>query len=585
MSIRKRELLPVLLLTLAAFALRVWGLDTLLPQQFEWDSYVMGQTVELATDGELEMTAKRRAAYPLLLSRITGLGRVWSDPARSAEPLDLEEHLARCRAPAYDTRLRLMSIATLIVPGTWLLARHFLGAGAALMAAAMVAASLLHASFAGQVRPHAAAATFVLFSLLASMALAQRGTLLRWVLATLAAALALGAFQSGVAVYLPLGVAMLLRARDGWRHAWKWTLPLVAGIGSVLVFYAPTLASMTRGQGGGARLAAGGLRQGTHSVDWSMFNGRGFRQMLRAMGEYEPALLLALALALLVFGGRLFARRIKPARGRELAIVLAYALPYGVVIGVYGRTFQRFLIPLLPFMALFAAWGWGELRAPLTRRMGARAARIGSALAWGLFVVLPAATCARQAWVRSRDDTLEQLAHWIEAEVQEEERVRILRPLHLPPLLRADPAPSALMRPKGVERVYKWNLYEESLPSEAKRGRLWDLDYIEVESPARGGPSTKSARRILKYLATERGADWVALEPRPFRSVPEGYAAWLRAFKKQGRLLARFAPDSHDLYLLYEERHRPPGLPPYFLRIWRASSMGPVIEVYTTALD
>ncbi len=43
-------------------------------------------------------------------------------------------------------------------------------------------------------------------------------------------------------------------------------------------------------------------------------------------------------------------------------VVLSFALPYALVVGLYARSYQRFLLPLLPFLALLLVWVWWEVR-------------------------------------------------------------------------------------------------------------------------------------------------------------------------------------------------------------------------------
>jgi hypothetical protein len=95
-----------------------------------------------------------------------------------------------------------------------------------------------------------------------------------------------------------------------------------------------------------------------HMVMIGSFNGRGAAAVARALWEYEP-LLGTLALLGLLRAGLAAPPApavIDPARRRDLWVVLAFALPYLLSQLLYERTYQRFLLPLLPYACILAAY-------------------------------------------------------------------------------------------------------------------------------------------------------------------------------------------------------------------------------------
>ena len=112
------------------------------------------------------------------------------------------------------------------------------------------------------------------------------------------------------------------------------------------------------------------------------------------------------------------------ARGAELhdrLVLLAYVVPYLFVLGVYGETYERFVLPVLPFFACFAAWGASVAvsRAGAWRAFGLALAALG----WAL----PLVSSARLVWLRTRPDTFELAARWVTENVQPETE-RVLLP-------------------------------------------------------------------------------------------------------------------------------------------------------------
>src|SRR6185295_11931912 len=118
-----------------------------------------------------------------------------------------------------------------------------------------------------------------------------------------------------------------------------------------------------------------------HLVALRLFNGAGFAKVYDALRGYEPWM-SALGVAGVVFAlldgiARRRTHSADPGESdtdtrearRALLVVLAYAIPYLVAIGLYERTYQRFALPLVPFVACAAAYA--VLR-------GARALRLRS---------------------------------------------------------------------------------------------------------------------------------------------------------------------------------------------------------------
>ena len=67
--------------------------------------------------------------------------------------------------------------------------------------------------------------------------------------------------------------------------------------------------------------------------------------------------------------------------GVGLAIVAAHALTYTLVIGLYAETWERFVLPILPYFACLAAAGAAYVVSRLPARRGPRAAAVAALLA------------------------------------------------------------------------------------------------------------------------------------------------------------------------------------------------------------
>jgi hypothetical protein len=562
-----------------AFALvtRLWGIDYLLPHRTEPDRELAQQVIVLGCGDPRALESPVMAKYPWLIARLASLGYDARDPGADLEEQSVDEHASRCAEPSARVRRLVAWLGLLAVPATWLLARAFLGPLDALLAACIVAASLLQHSFSQQARPHAPAASLALLALLASMRLAKHGRLRDWMLASIASALAVGALHSGIATLLPLATAAALRLRrDGLACAWRLVVPLATTVLAVVLFYPFLWQEAVGGETAGFSVRGLRVEHGDHTFDLHSFRGRGFALVARALWFYEPALGLGLALGIIVWLGRLFRRRVSwPDPRGPLLVALSFALPYFVVIGLYERTYQRFLLPLLPFFALLAVSAWRASRLRLAACGRPALARTATVLAWLALVGLPAATVCRQAWLRSQPDTYEQLARWIETNLDSaHDRIALLPPLGLPPLFQADEALTEIPAADDpAQRVY-WHVYQRLLPAAAKPEPRWMLGLLQFE-PGDSDLLRADPRGFVQALPY----DYIALETEA-RSAPiekrRTFEAILRA---SGARVARFAPDELDLPIEYQERQRGEWSPNYALRLWRARSIGPVIDV------
>jgi len=98
-------------------------------------------------------------------------------------------------------------------------------------------------------------------------------------------------------------------------------------------------------------------------------------------------------------------------RRRDVLVCLGYVLPYVAVFGLYDLTFERFALPLVPFLAVAAACALSALWSRIPeRRRSVYAAATGAAAV----LALPALGTWRLGSFRSQPDTFELAARWLE---------------------------------------------------------------------------------------------------------------------------------------------------------------------------
>jgi len=531
----------VLALTVIALGARLVGIGQMLPHRTEADIYLVPQAHAFRYDMVTDSTrAGPISKYPHLLARV--LASIPPEPIPELERPDpdddravrayLDAHLDAAGSDYRHARQMIAILSALVVPFTYLLARRVLAPGPALVAAALIAASLLHTSFSQQARPHGALATFMTATLWTACMLQREGTW-RWlVLTTLVACAALGCLHNGAAV-LPAALVAFLARRGGTARVGHATLlvPVAALALTVWLFYPFLFAG---GGFGGLSTEGEVIAQGGHRVETSWFNWKGFAEIHTHLGGYDPAL-YALGVAGLVL---LAARpRGRPGRGGALLVIGAFALPYTTALGLLWFTPERYLIPLLPVLAIGAAALLDALARGLARgrpRLAAGLLVLGAALA-----LWPSARAsARLVWLRSRPDTLTLAARWLADHVPREGTRIVATPGVALPFFYSR---TGLAVSRTYMRFWRtpWHLYQELLERKDTRGLAWQFYPFALRpEDAQGGRDTLPRTPAdVRSILRQADADYAVVVRSGYRDDP--IRASLAAL---GERVAGFAP-------------------------------------------
>jgi hypothetical protein len=571
-----RAVLLLTLLTVLAFGVRRVGVDFGVPLWEEGDSHIPAHVDLLRKGRDIQARRVDNIQYPSFLARVVSLAppRELEDPASAT----LEEHLAVARGTSVQVRTLIALISVLAIPGTYLLARRFMRPAPALFAAAVLATSLQHLNFSQQARPHAAFASLLLWTTLASMRVRRRPTAGSYLLAGCVAAMAVGCLHSGALALLPLLAAHLLREGEPGRprrlfepRALLALLPVAAAIP---LFYTFLFQGEVMEEKHVFRIENGTIYLANHHLNTEMFDlYSGFVDSLSALWRWDPTFLVLLALA----AGSWVAARASGVRSEnrgDLRVALAFVVPYSLLIGIYTRTYERFLLPLYPFLACAAAWGAARLvaRAP---------ARMRTALA-GVFVLalfVPGYVSSRWAWLRSEPDTCELVGQWVLENVEPgAERIFVFPPWDLP-ISRLD---SSLRLESGRRRTSsfsQWNRYQIKLDESERPPPLHDVRWFVLDASAPDIEQPEGMREFLDRLGPGIYVIQVAVGGRSSRFDPV-----LRAeLQRRGTLELRISPDPDPYFSdhpLMDEDEEVEDWPYVFTRVLRAHAVGPVLEVY-----
>lgn len=569
------------LILAACAAVRLWGIDHGLPHLRERDAHMAFHTELLREGYQPPDPHNNDNQYPQLIPGALAL------LPSSAPPLEerktLEDHLHAASSTFRDSRTEMALLSVVAVALTFVLARSFVSSAWALFSAALLAANLLTQYFAQQARPHAATSAFYLAAVLACMRLARRPTLGSYLLAGVFCTLAIGALHSGLATLAPLLVACVFAALYSVHepaaklYRRLFAAPLLALIVVAVAFRAfyPYL-FRERTDTDFERLVFDGthLVWGDHRVGFSDFAGQGFGVVLRTLWFYDPALLVLLALALGLLATRKLPIYRPYERWSDFWVAFAFAGPYLLLIGLFARTYERFLLPLAPYLVVFAAWGLQELGTRFS------SARIGAKLLAASALALASFSVARLAWLRALPDSMGLAAQWLSEHLDPaKDRVYCVPTLDLPLARDNESLFPSEKRPAG--RHSRWAHYQAQLGPDRIAGPRWDIRYI-APRPDLGFPFPELERDPEGFLRA-LGAGYFVIDASrmPARPVFTELPSLLERFGAER--VARLGPNEHDRYAGWSlpfEDEQIEGWPNVFRRVLTARCVGPVVEIY-----
>ena len=399
--------LAVLGLTIAALVLRCVGLDSMLPYQLEPDHGLVRTAAWLDRPADVvDATpwAGPTPIYPWLMPRILQAvpGRAY--PAILPPEAPLEEHLASASRPFHRVRVLAALLSALAVPFTYKLARSVLGRKGALLAAALVASSVLLQNYGQQGRAHGPMAGLTAAAMAMIVAIPRAPTWKNYLVAALASGLAVACLHTG-GFLLPAFLAAHVLSRER-RNLLRPLAALGVVAGFVALFY-PSIHTVVPWKREGSFSGRITEQLRTFRPLWEGLTG-----IPDSLAGTEPVLSAVAVLGAVLVAARLL-RRPRPSRERMQAFLVC-----GVFVALFFLFWvalfpfrPRYLTSLVPFLAVLGAYG--VVRA--TRRVTRPAASFAIALA---VLAWPAWICVRLARLRAEPDTAEQAAAWLAANVE-----------------------------------------------------------------------------------------------------------------------------------------------------------------------
>lgn len=569
------ELAVVAGLCALALVLRLRGIGFVLPCLPLSDSFPITQQVDwLRGKSWTEGFQPDLIPYPQLLGRVTAL--LPEPPDSPAPGAAIAEHLRLASEPWRQIRITAALISVLIVPGTWLLARRFLSRGTALLAAALVATSLMHVTFAVHEKPHGPLSGVIAFAALGAIALRRRADVPSYLLAGLATGLAAATLHSGVFALLMLPVAVLLREKREGRASILWSLATLAIVLCWLRFSYPALFQAHQDQVRVFQDGDQGVLEipGGNEIYLPLLGGGGFAVVIAGLWSNDPILFLGVGLGLFSFAWSVASGKsgLERPRRLDLAVVLAFVLPYFAVLGAFDNTQERYVPPLLPFVGCLAAYGFERAFAFLRARVPALTARASAPVLATAMLAIALVPAWWLGEVRSRPDTYALVAdHLSRTPGAEEGTILIPSAIDLP-LLHSE---AELARNAEYPQRSNWVRYQMRTPVELRSGPRYPI----LIAPGRAPEVAVALREDPLAYFVRHGARRVVLPPYPH------FDPALRALRESGTLEARFVPEALDegqatLFSYQHGHNEHPWSEPFFATVLSMRCMGQALEVY-----
>jgi dolichyl-phosphate-mannose-protein mannosyltransferase len=254
----------------------------------------------------------------------------------------------------YVGRLLSAAFGTATVAGVYLLGRRAFSPMHGLLAAAFLAVCFLHVRDSALVTTEAPLTFFVVLALLGAVRVYQDGGLSDYALAAVAGGLATATKYNAILVFVPLGVAHVLRRVDEGasvlRAAWGRRLA-GAGLMTGAVFIALNpflLLDWSNAWGGPADF-------GSLAWEWHYVHTVEYLDLSPVWWYHLSVSLrygMGLALVALALAGMLLTLR--RSSGPSL-VLLSFALAFFTAMATLQAVFVRYMTPLVPTLCLFAA--------------------------------------------------------------------------------------------------------------------------------------------------------------------------------------------------------------------------------------
>ncbi len=353
---------------LAALFVRLWGLDFGLPYAYHVDEprYIYS-AVGIIQSGNLNPGwFQQPSLYTYLVTLVLGIyfiggwltGTFQSQADLFQPPYHFDGYIP-LSAEFLLPRLLTVTFGVATVIFVYWVARRWLGQVGGLAAAAFLSLSIFHSESSHYIATDVPVALFIVAALYFFYRVSESGENKYYLMAGIMAGLAIGTKYSAYVLAVPAGLAHLMAWRQGKSRPFSLGLVLL-GVSTVLIFLLTTPYALFDSQ------------QFTADVQYELDHHRllghvgaegnsGIWLIEQLLSRSDRWLTL---LATVGFGLAVWRRN------RPMLLILAFTLTYFISMASNLVRFERFLVPMIPTLALGAGYTFSVLqeRLPETRQ-------------------------------------------------------------------------------------------------------------------------------------------------------------------------------------------------------------------------
>ena len=456
---RRKLILIVLVLTLAALLLRLWGVGFGLPYEYHIDEHFYYPHAWSMGQGDLNLPDQSHG--PSLYLGLLLLGQKSMQVAVFPQLSSADFGLLRDTNPwPYLLSARVISalLGALTIPIVFLLARRYREYKTGLVAAAIMTVLFFHVRDSHFGVPDTLTTLFTALAGWLALRAYQTRRASDILGAGLAAGIATGAKYTSAIVFVSILLAVLLQNVPWRRRAGLIALSVSGLIAGFVIGYPNILINPAAFIKDISFLS---IRVGEGFEGWRIVPDNS------AVFYLDTLVWSTGIVAMILTGLGLLAAIVR--RQSEGLILGAFPVLYFITLSLSQGHFGRYLLPLLPFtVVLLADAGWNVLPALIRRtsqnppRLIRLAQPIGMAVI--LAVLIPnLLNSVRFDWILTQADTRTLAKQWIESNLAAGSRIAIEWPYHTPPLSNGYETPPESTREYWLDRVWGFGLADRPL--------------------------------------------------------------------------------------------------------------------------
>ncbi len=455
--LKRKHVLGLLILTVCALGLRLWGIGFGLPQAYHIDEHFYYPYAWAMGQGQLALPDQAHGPSLYLGLQLIGQKSMQALYFPQLSNVDFGSLIDTNPWPfLLSARIISALLGALTIPIVFLLARRFRDQTLGFIAAAIMAVLYFHVRDSHFGVPD----TLTTLCAAATVWLSVRAYQTRrgrevW-FAGMAAGLAAGAKYTTVIVAVAVIVAALLAGRM-WRQRAKLLAIAAAGILIGFIIGYPNML----------------LNPPIFIKDISFLFarvGEGFEGWRIVPDNsavfYLETLLWSTGIVTVILTGVGLIAAIVRHRAEDW-ILISFPVAYFVVMSLSQGHFGRYMLPILPVLVVLAAEAaWHVVPDVIRRWRSPRATKLAQPIGWGLLalIIVPnLLTSLRFDWVLAQTDTRTSAKQWIESNLPAGTRIAVEWPYHTPPLSNGYQVPPASSREYWTDLVYGFGLADRPI--------------------------------------------------------------------------------------------------------------------------